>query len=209
MRLGSLPHQLRPRGTSYTGMRRRRRCRRRAARGGAIYLDRGALLSEGDVVEWVHLSRRGTYAVATALIAAASASSTPTMSASSPPTPALASTPHPHPELSTQPAPATLKITITLDPPTNSPTPTRILILTLSRLPPPPPSAPRGGARLPVCAVPPPPHRLLWGCLHQNSIHNTVWRCYVTFTAHLEARWRALPRLRCGNRFCAPGVYLA
>ena len=35
----------------------------------------------------------------------------------------------------------------------------------------------------------------------------------LTFTAHLEARWRALPSINpshdlvCGNRFCAPGVY--
>ena len=32
---------------------------------------------------------------------------------------------------------------------------------------------------------------------------------YLTFTARLEARWRALPRLRCGNRVCAPAKYLA
>ena len=32
---------------------------------------------------------------------------------------------------------------------------------------------------------------------------------YFTFTARLEARWRALPRLPCGNRVCASVVYLA
>ena len=33
--------------------------------------------------------------------------------------------------------------------------------------------------------------------------------CYVTLTANLEARWRVPPRLRRGNRFCAPIMYIA
>ena len=118
---------------------------------GAIYLDRGALLSEGDVVEWVHLSRRGTYAVATALIAAASASSTPTMSASSPPTPALASTPHPHPNSQPNPLPNPQNHHHPDPNPNPHPHPHP------ESLPPPPPSATPGGARHPACVVPPPP----------------------------------------------------
>jgi hypothetical protein len=43
----------------------------------------------------------------------------------------------------------------------------------------------------------------------ERPSRNLVPRSYLTFTARLEARWRALPRLRCGNRVCAPAKYLA